>query len=83
MSFKVLGKETREALQHVRSRQILLARQRSDLILFHREQLTHEAGTIKECSYCKQFTVMQTEFSANTAKIQQIIHLKKEEEAQL
>ncbi|WP_321388642.1 hypothetical protein [uncultured Enterococcus sp.] len=80
MSFTNLGNE---ALHHVRSRQILLARQCSDLILFHREQLTHEAGTVEDCSYCQQFTAMQTEFSTNTTKIQQIITLKKEEEAQL
>ncbi|MBP1046883.1 hypothetical protein I6N96_11445 [Enterococcus sp. BWM-S5] len=79
MSFTTLGQDS---LQSIRSKQILLARQCSDLILYHREQLTHEAGMLEECSYCKQFTAMQNEFSINTSRIQQIITLRKEEEAQ-
>lgn len=70
-----------EVLQNIRSRQILLARKCSDLILLHREQLTHEAGTVDPCDHCTCFTNMQAEFAANTIKIQQLIAQKKEEEA--
>ncbi|WP_086350078.1 hypothetical protein [Candidatus Enterococcus clewellii] len=72
----------KEALQNIRSRQVLLARQCSDLILFHREKLTHEAGAVESRPHCKQFTRKQSEFAANTIAIQQHITLKKEEDIQ-
>ena len=73
----------KNALQAIRSRQIGLARSCSDLILFHQENLDHEAGDQPCCEYCRTFKNMQREFASNTAKIQQIIILKKEEELQL
>ncbi|MGC6767315.1 hypothetical protein ACYSNR_03895 [Enterococcus sp. LJL128] len=69
-------------LQKIRSRQILLARHCSDLILLHKETLAHEAGDASDCTHCKKFSAMQKEFSNNTEQLQQLIRLKKEGERQ-